>query len=64
MEQRRRRARRAPGDTVVREFAEETGLTVAPGAIRAAIAGVAVLEKVTGLSMADVAAWATGRRVT
>ncbi|MBU8857022.1 MULTISPECIES: NUDIX domain-containing protein [unclassified Micromonospora] len=29
-----------PADTVVREFAEETGLTVAPGAIRAAVADV------------------------
>ncbi len=30
-----------PADTVVREFAEETGLTVASGAIRAAVADVA-----------------------
>ncbi|WBB85460.1 NUDIX domain-containing protein [Micromonospora sp. WMMC264] len=29
-----------PADAVVREFAEETGLTVAPGAIRAAVADV------------------------
>ncbi|MDG4754208.1 NUDIX domain-containing protein [Micromonospora sp. WMMD718] len=35
-----------PADTVVREFAEETGLTVAPGAIRAAVADVAAFADV------------------
>ncbi|MEV6516870.1 NUDIX domain-containing protein [Micromonospora chalcea] len=33
-----------PADAVVREFAEETGLTVAPGAIRAAVADVTVFR--------------------